>query len=68
MKKLKGIKAKLLRWLEDGNTITAAEAFSVLGTVELPARVSDLRKMGYEIEDEWIEANGARFKRYWLAS
>lgn len=28
--------------------------------------IRDIRELGIEVKDEWVEADGSRFKRYWI--
>ena len=28
--------------------------------------IRDIRKLGSEVKDEWVEIDGTRFKRYWI--
>jgi hypothetical protein len=55
----------ILRGLKRG-WVTPMRAFD-WGITCLAERVRDLREDGYEIEDQWQERNGKRFKRYRLA-
>lgn len=59
----------LLRALQSGRRLTFLEAASdpSLGIAALSQRCGDLRRMGYDIRDEWVTtATGARIKRYFL--
>ena len=47
-------KERLLRWFNDNDSITRAEAFTELGIVEMPARICELERMGYEFTRETI--------------
>lgn len=47
-------KDRLLRWFEDHDSITRAEAFTELGIVETPARICELERMGYEFDRETV--------------
>ena len=47
-------KERLLRWFNDNGSITRAEAFTELGIVEMPARICELERMGYEFARETI--------------
>jgi hypothetical protein len=58
---------KLLRYLMGGRSLTPAMAFMTMHIGSLTSRISDLRKAGYPIMDEWKkDANGADYKSYWL--
>lgn len=44
----------LVEWFEEHGAITASEAMRELGIGRLAARVSDLRRMGYDITSELV--------------
>ena len=46
---MKGQRADVLKWLQDGNSITNWQAFKMFGSTRLSAIIYDLRKMGYPI-------------------
>lgn len=59
----------LLNALRAGRRLTFLEAASdpTVGVAALSQRVGELRRMGYTIDDEWVETpTGARIKRYFL--
>lgn len=59
--------ARLIAYLKKHRSITRAPAFFELGIANLWARVGELRKLGYRIDDDWTTtANGAHVKEYWL--
>lgn len=45
---------RILRHLQDGNTLTQAEAFLEYGVGRLSSRICDLRRAGYPIKGEFI--------------
>ena len=47
-------KKRLLRYLESGKSITRLTAWSQLGIIECPARISELRAEGYDIYTELV--------------
>lgn len=51
---------------EMGGKLTVQAAFSRFHTTELRRIVSRLRKAGYNIADEWVEAGGVRYKQYFI--
>ena len=53
---------------EMGGRLTVQAAFYRFHTTELRRIISRLRKAGMKIIDEWKEANGVRFKEYFLAN
>ncbi len=58
--------AKILAHLQAGRSITFFDAVERFGVLHLPRRILDLREAGHTIGDDWVKANGKRFKRYFL--
>ena len=61
----------ILRHLKDGLSISSAECFSEYGFVDLQSVIRDLRKLGYDIQDNWVHKHNrygdpVKFKRYFL--
>jgi hypothetical protein len=54
----------ILEHLQNGGTLTVAQALNQFGVYALSQRVGELRRKGYAIKDQWVEQNGKRFKRY----
>ena len=61
----KSQKDMCLDYLERYDTITPLEALTAFGCLRLGARISDLRKAGYDIKTE-INPNGKRYAIYHL--
>lgn len=62
----------IIDYINKYNSITPLEAMRDLGIYRLASRISDLRKLGYLIIDEWTEVpkrmgGTTRVKRYRLA-
>ena len=62
---------RILRHLQDGGTLTQAEAFLEYGVGRLSSRIGDLRRAGYPIRREFITRKNRygeviSFCRYWL--
>lgn len=62
---------RILRHLQDGNTLTQAEAFLEYGVGRLSSRICELRQAGYPIRREFITRKNRygeviSFCRYWL--
>ncbi len=54
-------------YLEMGRTLTNVVAITCLGVGSLSSRVAELRRMGYDIEDEYEKGRDERlFKKYKL--
>ncbi len=53
-------KERILDYLREGNTINRLQGWDILGVIELPARISELRREGYQIETKMIQV----FNRY----
>lgn len=57
----------IMAHLKKRNRITPMDAFSLYGITKLATRVSEMRKAGMVIYDEWeTSKNGARYKVYRL--
>lgn len=61
--------AQLIAIMETGRWVTQIDALNEVGCTRLPARIKDIKKLGYEIEDEWVEYTNSqgktkRFKKY----
>ena len=64
-------KERVLRYLNEFGSITRAEGFTELVIVELPARICDLQRDGYEFNRETVSAKNrygedVTFTRYSL--
>ena len=57
----------ILEYLQDGNGITQLEATKKWDITRLAARISDLRKRGYNIVSEEVGKGFGRYVRYHLA-
>ena len=49
-----------------GNRITALDALQHFGCFRLAARIHELRKEGYEIEETIVAHNGKRYASYFI--
>lgn len=58
----------ILKYLQEGNSITQIEASDKWKITRLAARVSDLKKRGYDIVSEKVGKGFGSFVRYHLAS
>ena len=47
-------KDRVLRWLQNGDTLTVREAVLMMNINCLPKRIEELRKEGYPITTEWV--------------
>ena len=57
---------QILRYLQEGNTITPIEALNKFKCFRLGARIWDLRKKGYNIDPKIVEQDGKHFAEYRL--
>jgi hypothetical protein len=58
---------EILEFLQDGNYLTSLEALERFKCFRLASRISDLRRLGIEIQSEFIETpSGKLVKRYWI--
>jgi len=48
-------KERVLNHLEEGNTINRLQGWSILGVLELPARITELKQDGHNIETKRIQ-------------
>ena len=60
---------QLIAIMETGRWLTPLEALEEIGCMRLPARIKDIKKLGYEVEDEWVthitaQGKTKRFKKY----
>ena len=61
----------VLKFLEKNGSITTFESYEQLGITRLPSRTHDLKRMGYEFEEEWVTkvnryGRHVSFKKYTL--
>jgi len=56
----------ILDHLLAGNRITALDALAQYGCFRLAARIHELRKEGYEIEETIVAHNGKRYASYFI--
>ena len=57
----------ILKYLQDGNSITQIEASDKFRITRLAARISDLRRRGYDIVSEEVGKGFGSYVRYHLA-
>lgn len=58
----------ILKYLQEGNSITQIEASDMWKITRLAARISDLRRRGYDIVSVEVGKGFGRYVRYHLAS
>lgn len=46
---------RILAYMEKYGSITQFEALNELGVMRLASRISNLRKVGYDIDCEWVD-------------
>lgn len=68
---LKPSARRILDYMLSCGSITGHDALVFCGTMDLRARISDLRKAGFDIRSEWETSDNqfgepVRYKRYWL--
>jgi hypothetical protein len=58
----------IIKYLQDGNSLSQLEAIYMFGCMRLASRISDLRDMGYMIDTNMIkdEKTGKRYAKYVL--
>lgn len=62
---------KILEWMRTKGAITQNDARAAFGCTMLAARINDIKKKGYIIEDEYRrykdeDGNPVTYKAYWL--
>lgn len=62
---------KILEWMRTNGAITQNDARAAFGCTRLAARINDIKKKGYIIEDEYRRykdenGNPVVYKAYWL--
>ncbi len=58
---------RILAHLRAGNRLTALEALDAFGCFRLAARIHELRREGWQIEERTVETRGGkRVAEYWL--
>ncbi len=60
--------AKILERLRFGISLTSADARAMLGCDRLAARIFDLRRVGWQIDTDFIYRNGKRFACYSISA
>ena len=62
--KTEAIKKHLL----SGKKLTSLDAVKLFGTIKLTTRISEMRRGGMKINDEWIvnKKTKSRYKSYWV--
>lgn len=66
-------KRQILRYLQEGNSLTGLAALTLCGCMRLPARVADLRADGWPVLDDWeyqLDGDGKvrkKWKKYFMA-
>lgn len=60
--------ARILEYLKQGNSLTALEALDKFGSFRLASRISELKRLGYQIQSETIKTDtGKHIKKYWIS-
>ena len=58
----------ILKYLQDGNSITGIEALNMFGCLRLPSIIWDIKQAGHKIDKVTVELNnGKRVGRYSMA-
>lgn len=62
--KTEAIKKHLL----SGKKLTSLDAVKLFGTIKLTTRISEMRRDGMKINDEWLvnKKTKSRYKCYWI--
>lgn len=57
---------EIITYMRSQGSITSMDAFRIFGITRLAARISDAKKMGYNIQSVPEVKNGVRYARYYL--
>lgn len=59
----------ILELLQSGVSLTGIDALKLVGSMKLATRISELKTMGYNIQDETIHDAHTKkhYKKYWLS-
>lgn len=62
---------RILRYIKEFGSITAAQAFNDLGVSQLATRIFELNKSGYEIQSRFVTGKNrygepVKYKEYYL--
>lgn len=64
--RLTGMRKKALQMMQGGIRLSELKGLRLgLGT-SLRTRISELRKMGYDIQDEWCKSGDMKYKEYFM--
>ena len=61
----------IIEQLMKGRVITGLDIYQETGNMKATTRISDVRALGYIVEDEFVSATsmsgrGSTFKKYWM--
>ena len=57
---------RILKYLQEGNSITPLEALKRFGSMRLGARIYELKQQNYHITTKIISSNGKHYAKYTL--
>lgn len=57
-------KAQILKYLQEGYSITSSSARRVCGCKRLAARIYDIRKLGYDVKTLMVQDGDKYFAQY----
>lgn len=57
---------RILNHLQKGRSITPLQALRWFGCFRLAARISDIRKEGFEVETKLVKAKNNHYAKYYL--
>lgn len=59
-------KSKILNYLRGGSELSSIQAVQLFGATRLAAVVHELKRCGYEINDEWRDGEDAKYKVWFM--
>ena len=57
---------RAIKLLSDGNKYTVMQIAFACNIGDPRSVIRNIRDLGIEVKDEWVEADESRYKRYWI--
>jgi len=64
-------RTRIVQYLETHDGITQYEAIKSISVMRLASRISEMKKLGYDVRDSWVKGKNKygekyRAKKYWI--
>ena len=64
-------RARIIEYLKTHDGITQYDAIKHISVMRLASRISEMRKLGYDVRDAWVKGKNKygekyRAKKYWI--